>query len=115
MKILKINQQLSIDELKQMAEQTFYDLVKATVDIEKEIIVVGGELHSDQESLLLSEGSQQKNIWGINLYPSKFPEEDWIEFDSMINIRPSFGNKSRGVDDPKIREKIKEIINKLIK
>lgn len=115
MKILKINQQLSIDELKQIAAQTFYDLVKATVDIEKEIMVVGGELHSDQEILLLSEGSQQKNIWGINLYPSKFPEENWIEFDSMINIRPSFGNKSRGVDDPKIREKIKEIINKLIK
>lgn len=114
MRIISTTKKISIDEVKNLAEQTFYELVKATVDISKEIIVVGGELHSDQESLLLSQGSNQKDIWGINLYPSKYPDGDWIEFDSMINIRPSFGNKSRGVDEPEIREKIIEIINKLI-
>lgn len=109
-----IDKKITLEELKRLAEETFGDLVKATVDVEKEIMVVGGDLHSDQESLLLNNGSSQKNIWGINLYPEKYPSEDWIEFDSMINLRPSFGNKSRGVDDFKTRQKIVEIVNKLV-
>lgn len=114
MKIINIDNKISLEELKKLAEETFGDLVKATVDVEKEIIVIGGDLHSDQESLLLSRDSKQKDVWGINLYPFRYPNEDWIEFDSMINLRPSFGNKTRGVDDPEIRKKIVEIVNKLI-
>ena len=74
----------------------------------------GGELHSDEESLLLEEGSKQKNLWGINIYPNKSGEE-LIEFDSMINLRPSQGNRSRDVLDPTARQKIKEIVTQLIK
>ncbi|MCS7151138.1 MAG: DUF5674 family protein, partial [Endomicrobia bacterium] len=58
--------------------------------------------------------SKQSNVWGINLYPFKYPNSEWIEFDSMINLRPSLGNKSRGVDDPLIREKIIKVLDKLI-
>lgn len=109
-----IEDKISLKELKQLAQETFGELVKATVDVEKEIIVVGGELHSDQEALLLSKGSSQKDIWGINLYPEKYPDESWIEFDSIINLRPSFGNKTRSIDNPEIRKKIIEIVNKLV-
>jgi len=35
-------------------------------------------------------------------------------FDSMINLRPTWGNRSRGVDNEKIQEKIKKIVNSLI-
>lgn len=112
MKIIK--DKISLAELKQLAQDTFGELVKATVDIKKEIMAIGGELHSDQEALLLSEGSRQEDIWGINLYPDKYPEETWLEFDSIINLRPSSGNRTRGVDDPRIRQKIIKIINKLI-
>jgi hypothetical protein len=100
-------------ELIELAKERFGDLVKAVVDIEQEIMAVGGELHSDEEALLLDEGSHQKNLWGINLYPDK-SEEELIEFDSMINLRPSQGNLSRDVTDPLIRQKIKEIIKKLV-
>lgn len=91
----------------------FGRLVKAVVDIEKEIIVVDAELHADQEELLLEMGSEQKNLWGINLYPDKY-NKDWIEFDSMINVRPSWGNRSRSVEDPLIQEKIITIVSKLV-
>ena len=91
----------------------FGNMVKAVVDVEKEIMVVDAGLHSDEESLLLEKESKQENLWGINLYPENFGKDDWIEFDSMINLRPSWGNKSRGVDDPKIQEKIKNIVNRL--
>lgn len=112
MKIIK--DKITINELKQMAEKTFGNIVKAVVDIEEEIMAVDAELHSDQERYLLEQGSKQENLWGINIYPSE-PIEQRIEFDSMINLRPSQGNRSRSVDSPKIREKIISICDKLIK
>lgn len=111
MKIVK--EKISITELNEMAEKMFGDLMKAVVDIDKEIMAIDGELHADEEALLLGNGSKQENLWGINIYP-KINRDDFIEFDSMINIRPSQGNRSRGIDDPKIREKIIAIVNKLI-
>jgi len=109
-----VREGISISELKKMADQMFGDLVKAVVDIEKEIIAVDGELHSDEEALLLQNGSKQENLWGINIYP-EIKDKEWIEFDSMINLRPSLGNYSRNIGDPKIKEKIIQIVNKLIK
>ena len=100
-------------ELEDLAKERFGDLVKAVVDVEKEIMVVGGELHADEETFLIEQGSNQKNLWGINLRFDK-PLEDWIEFDSMINLRPSQGNRSRGVDDPAIQKRIITIVKKLV-
>ena len=90
-------------------------LAKGAVDIEKGIMALGGELHIDEEVVLIeSENSKQENIWGINLYPDK-GGDDFIEYDSMINIKPNLGNSTRGVDDENIKIKIKEIISNLIK
>lgn len=97
-----------------MANAMFGSLVKAVVDIEKEIMVVDAELHADQEAMLLKKGSDQENLWGINLYPESFDQENFIEFDSMINLRPSQNNLSRGVEDVQIQEKIRKIVNKLV-
>jgi hypothetical protein len=97
-----------------MAEEGFGDLVKVVVDIEKQILAVGGELHADEETLLLKSGSRQENLWGINLYPQKAGEE-FIEFDSVINLRPAQGNRSRGIENPEIQKRIREIVEKLIK
>ncbi|MBA2306962.1 hypothetical protein H0W26_02415 [Candidatus Dependentiae bacterium] len=105
---------ISIEELKKMAEKMFGNLVKAVVDIEKGIIVVDLDMHADAEAFLLEQGSQQKDLWGINIYPH-VADEDWIEFDSIINIRPSFGNRSRGVDDIEIQARIRAIIVTLVK
>lgn len=105
---------ISIEELKKMAEEMFGDLVKAVVDVERGIMAVGGELHSDEEALLLQDGSNQKNLWGVNLYPD-IQTDEWIEFDSIINIRPSQGNYTRSVDNLEVRKKIINIINKLVK
>lgn len=109
-----VQDKILLEELKKMSEKMFGRIVKAVVDIEKEIMVVDAELHSDQEALLLENESQQNNLWGINLKPEMFGSDRWIEFDSMINLRPSSGNMSRGIADPKIREKIIIIVNKLV-
>ncbi|HOV22534.1 MAG TPA: DUF5674 family protein [Candidatus Ratteibacteria bacterium] len=108
MKIVAENK-IKLSELKKMAEESFGNLVKGVVDIEKKIMVIGGELHSDEEAFLLENGSEQKNIWGINIYPEKIGD-DFIEFDSIINLRPSFGNRTRGIESYEIRNKIIEIV-----
>lgn len=109
-----VKDEVSLAELKKMGGEIFGDLIKAVVDVERGLMAIGGELHSDEEAFLLQDGSHQKNLWGINLYPEILTEE-WIEFDSVINIRPSQGNYTRSVDDPETREKIIRIINKLVK
>ena len=129
MKIIK--DKITIEELKKMALKMFGNLVKVVVDVEKEIMVVNGELHSDEEALLIEKGSKPKNLWGINIYPeivdeakalspsslpseSSIKDENWIEFDSVINLKPHFGNRTRGVDNSEIKEKIIKIVNKLV-
>ncbi|MFH1347250.1 MAG: DUF5674 family protein [Candidatus Margulisiibacteriota bacterium] len=112
MKIIKDN--ISIIELKQLAQSKFGDFVKAVVDVHEGIMAIDAELHSDEEALLIEKGSRQKDLWGINIYPD-LKAADRIEFDSMINIKPSQGNRIRGINDPKIREQILMIVNGLVK
>ena len=99
--------------LRDMAGLQFGDMVKAVVDVEAGIMAIGGELHSDEEAVLLDQGSRQSNLWGINLYPEK-PSGEWIEFDSMINVRPSAGNRSRSVESEEIREALTRIVQRLV-
>ncbi|KAF0132560.1 MAG: hypothetical protein FD145_1626 [Candidatus Saganbacteria bacterium] len=109
-----INDKITLEELEQMAQNRFGDLVKAVVDIEKRIMAVDAELHADEEALLIEKGSRQEVLWGINIYP-EHTKEKWIEFDSMINLKPAHQNRSRSVENPEIRVKITEIVNNLIK
>lgn len=112
MEIRVVRVAISRDELAEMAKRQFGDLVKAVVDVECGIMAIGGELHADEEAALLDQGSEQRHLWGINLDPHK-PLEEWIEFDSLINVRPSHGNRSRDVENPAIRETITSIVNRL--
>jgi hypothetical protein len=111
MKIIKDS--IKLGELREMATRMFGNLVKAVVDIEKQIMAVDAEMHSDEEGMLLENGSKQSDLWGINIYPKK-TEGDFIEFDSMINLRPSQNNRSRGVESSQIRAKIIQTVSKLI-
>jgi len=108
-----ITEAIGLHRLREMAVRRFGEMVKAVVDVEQGIMVVDAELHADEEEALLERGSAQENLWGINLYPD-MTGEDWIEFDSMINLRPSQGNRSRGVDDLGIRRRIAEIVSRLV-
>jgi hypothetical protein len=105
---------ISTGELKALAERRFGNLVKIVVDVERKLMAIDGELHSDEESLLLENGSRQEDLWGINIYP-ELGGIDRVEFDSIINIRPSQNNRSRGVDDRVLREKIIDIVDTLVK
>jgi hypothetical protein len=100
-------------ELATLAHSQFGDMVKAVVDVRRGILAIGGELHSDEEAGLLDDGSVQADLWGINLYPEE-SDEAWVEFDSMINVRPSQGNRSRNVEDQAVREQIRRVVTRLV-
>jgi len=102
------------DELKKIAQVSFWDLVKAVVDVDRELVAIDAELHSDLEALFIENGSNQNSLWGINFYPD-LEGEDFIEYDSMINLRPSQGNMTRGVDSKDIQVRIMNIVNKWVK
>jgi hypothetical protein len=106
---------ISIDELSEMAQKMYGNLVKGVVDLNKNILVVDVEMHVDAEQFLLESGSLQNDLWGINLYPAVLNTEEFIEFDSMINIRPRQNNMSRGVEDEKNRQKIALLISEKVK
>jgi hypothetical protein len=100
-------------ELAELAAAGFGDMIKAVVDVQRQIMAIGGELHSDEEALLLDDGSLQADLWGINLYPGE-QGDGFIEFDSMINVRPSQGNPSRDVLDEGTRSRIRAVVSRLV-
>lgn len=114
MNIIIVKQPISKKDLELFAKETYGNFVKAVVDVEQGVMAVGGEFHSEEEAHLMSqEGSKREHTWGINLYPQE-SKEAWIEFDSMVNLKPSLGNRSRGVENELVRAKIREVVQKLI-
>lgn len=113
MEIRIVRDRVSMRDLAAIAETQFGDFVKAVVDVEQGIMAIGGDLHADEEGMLLDQGSRQINLWGINLYPQK-PTDEWIEFDSMINVRPAQSNRSRDVEDPALRGRIMDVVTRLV-
>jgi hypothetical protein len=107
--MLLVKDNITKEQLKSLAENIFIDMVKGVVDIKSCVLALDAELHSDLEKLLLENGSDQSDLWGINLYPDK-EYDDFVEFDSLINIRPWQGNRSRQVEDENLQTRIKIIL-----
>jgi hypothetical protein len=84
---------VTLGRIRSLAEASFGDLVKAVVDVEQRAMAIGGGMHADEEAVLMDQGSRQRDLWGINLYPDLYGTTGWIEFDSMINLRPGQGNR----------------------
>lgn len=89
------------------------DMVKFVVDVERGILALGGELHSDGEAMLIQDGSRPADLWGGNYHPGLGPEE-CIRFTSLINIRPRQGNLSMEIGDAALRSRIAGIVHRLV-
>lgn len=109
-----VKDKVTLDELRALAREQYGDMIKAVVDVAQGIMGVGGEFHVDIQSLLIErEHSRGDTTWGINLYLDKTGDE-FVEFDSMINLKPASGNRTRTVDDRGMQDTIKEIVTKLV-
>ncbi len=101
-------------ELTTLAERMYGTLVKADVDVFRRILLLDMDMHADGEAFLLEQGSHQEDLWGITLHPEHYGTDGFIEFDSMINIRPRRKNPSRDVLDPMVRAKIEAIVSEVV-
>jgi hypothetical protein len=111
---MKIADSITINELHEMSQKMSEPLVKAVVDVTRRLLVVDAGLHSDEELFLLEQGSKQEDLWGINVWPESHGTEDFIEFDSMINIRPRQNNRSRYVENAEVRAEIIKIVSEVV-
>jgi len=108
-----ISTPITTERLRELAQRSFGDMIKGVVDTRLNLLALGGELHSDEELALMEQGSQQADLWGINIYVEQ-PRTEWIEYDSMINIRPRQNNRSRYVESEEVRKRICDIVDSLI-
>ena len=113
MNIKIVENKISLLELREVAKEFYVTMVKGVLDIEKEIIAFGGEYHADANEILIESGSRQSDVWGFNIYFDR-PRDSWIEYVSLINIRPKAGNMEMEIKDNAIRNKMKTIINSKI-
>ena len=109
-----VREAITIATLRGMAEGRFGNMVKVVVDLGRGMLAVDADMHADEEAMLLSNGSSQADLWGINLYPDDFGTSAFVEFDSMINIRPSQGNRSRSVEDPETQAAIQMLVARIV-
>lgn len=108
-----LDKKITNSELKEIALNIYEEMVKAVVDVDSGTLAIDADLHSDLEKLLLQNGSSQESLWGFNLYPDA-DDDNFIEYDSIINIRPRQNNRSRDVESEEIRTKIRRIVNTYI-
>lgn len=107
--LLIIQKKATDEEIKKMSED-FDGYIKAVIDIERGILAVGGKRHFEGEQKLLGVGSKQQDLWGggVDLKTNE------IDYNSIINLRPSQDNPSRDIMSAEIRKKFDKIIKDLI-
>ena len=106
--ILILRERIGMESLERLARESFGDMVKYVVDVERGVIAIGGQLHADAEEILLQDGSRPRDLWGANYFPGRGRQE-CIEFGSLINIRPAQENPAMEVLDSAIRARMREI------
>ncbi len=108
-----LSEPIGRDEAREIGKPWYQELVKGVVDIDQGLIALGGEYHMDANVILIANGSKQSNVWGFNIYPDQ-TGDDFIEYTSLINIRPAVGNRTMVVEDEGIRNAMRDIIERLI-
>jgi len=109
-----IHEKIKQEELVRMIREGYYEkMVKLAVDVERGILALGGEWHSDAQEVLVADGSEAHNVWGANLYPWKEPRERII-YVSLINLKPAILHRKMEITDHERRTQIHDIITRLL-
>src|SRR6266498_3924279 len=104
-----LNEKATPAQIQEMLER-YENMIKIVVDIRRRVLSGGGEMHADCESILLDDGSEQDDLWGANWYPN----EQRIEFESLINIRPRMGNRNILIQDQNLRRQVEAVTREML-
>ncbi len=108
-----LDKKMSIEEVKILADLWYGSMIKGAVDIERGRVALGGDYHIEDSELLTSTDSKFEDVWGFNIRFEENPD-GVLEFDSMVNIKPNSGNRSRSIQNEEIVKKATDIIHKFI-
>ncbi|MEK7144892.1 MAG: DUF5674 family protein [Patescibacteria group bacterium] len=109
MEILIVHEPVSEETLKALAKEWHHTLVKGVADIKTGFVALGGEWHMDANNKIIENGSDQKDLWGFNIYP-KERRDAAIEYNSLINIRPMQGNRSMEITSEEKRKAVRRVV-----
>lgn len=102
-------------EIREIAREFYGSIIKGVADIEREVLALGGEYHSDALDILIDNGSRGEDVWGFNItLDSDQPLDERIEYISLINIRPAKGSRDMEIKDVQLKDRIRDIIKKRI-
>ena len=102
--IYTLHGKASTEQIADMLKE-YETMLKIVVDIRRRVLAGGGEMHSDCESALLDDDSEQDDLWGANW----FPAEQEIVYESLINIRPRLGNRSILIQSEELRRQVESV------
>lgn len=111
--IIAVDRRIPPTEPARLVALYFEDMVEYVVDLERGVAAVGGEMHADAEALLIASGSRQADPWGANYFPGR-GRDGCLEFTSLINIRPSDGNRCMDIQDAAVRESVRALTHRLL-
>ena len=107
--VILLNRKITPEEFEQ-AREIYPDYIKIVVDIEKNIMAVGGEFHIDCEEVLLEQRSKSENLYGGG-YRVNTKE---IEYMAMSNYKPILNKLTYEIADPIIRDKIYKLTKEFL-
>ena len=108
-----VRRKLAPEKLVEIVQNNHEEMAKVDVDIERRILSIGGEWHSEGEELLVQDGSKSTDVWGTNLYPWKVPHER-VVYHLLINLKPVLGHREMEIKDAALQKRIRGVINELL-
>lgn len=105
----------ALDELEHIESHMYFSgWIKCVADLKLGLLAVNASMHADLEEYLLDNGSDQRDLYGFNIYFEPF----FIEYDSLINAprnrADGYPRDGRGVSSPEARKKIEEIVHRWV-
>lgn len=107
--IIILDRKITSEEFRQ-AREAYEDYIKTVVDIDKNVLAVGGEYHIDCEEVLIIGGSKPENLYGGG-YRVSTKE---VEYVAMSNYKPALGKVTYEIMDESVRAKLKELTEKYL-
>lgn len=109
MMIIVLDRKITPEEFEH-AREAYPDYIKTVMDVEREILAVGGEYHIDCEDVLIKGGSKPENLYGGG-YRISTKE---VEYMALSNFKPAQNKTTYEIMDGKIRRKLEELTKKYL-
>jgi len=107
--VIVLDKKITHEQFKQACE-AYSDYIKTVIDIEKNVLAIGGEYHIDCEEVLIKSGSRLENLFGGG-YRVSTKE---VEYMAMSKYKPALGKNTYEITDPKVRQRLENLTKEFL-